>query len=91
MNENDIFVQEQEIVTESGRKPTHMASLVLGVLSIVFALLIAIVGDILAIVGLALANGKKKTHNIKAGKICCIAGLVIAIANHLLYVLLTMM
>lgn len=47
-------------MTESGKKPTHVASLVLGILSIVFALLIAIVGDILGIIGIALACGKAK-------------------------------
>ena len=89
MNENEIFAKEPEVVTESGKKPTHVASLVLGILSIVFALLIAIVGDILGIIGIALACGKaKNTHNVKPGKICSIIGLVLAIANHLLYVLL---
>lgn len=60
MNENEIFAKEPEVVTESGKKPTHVASLVLGILSIVFALLIAIVGDILGIIGIALACGKAK-------------------------------
>ena len=88
MNENDIFSTEQQVTEESGKKPTHVASLVLGILSIVFAILIAIIGDILAIIGICLAAAKKKTHNVKAGLICSIIGLIVAIANHALYFVL---
>ena len=36
MSENAIFNENREIAEESGKKPVHAASLVLGILSIVF-------------------------------------------------------
>lgn len=87
MDENNIFKEQVQPVVESGVKPKHTASLVLGVLSIVFAILFALVGDVLAIVGIILACVKKKEYNTKTGLILCCIGLVLAIANHIFSVL----
>ena len=86
MTENIVFEEKTEVI--SGKKPSHTPSLVLGILSIVFALLIALVGDILGIVGIAMSISKRKDYNTKAGLICGIIGLVLAISNHVLSVLM---
>lgn len=86
MSENNIFEEKTEVIP--GKKKGHAPSLVLGILSIVFALLIALVGDILGIVGIALSVAKRKDYNTKAGLICSIIGLVLAIGNHVLGVLM---
>lgn len=88
MNENNIFEERTELTQVPGTKPSHTPSLVVGILSIVFALLIALVGDILGIVGIIMAVCKRKTHNTKTALICSIVGLVLAIANHILSVVL---
>lgn len=84
MEENNIFQAQAQPVTVDGTKPKHTASLVLGILSIVFAILFALAGDVLAIIGIGISCAKRKTHNIKAGLIMSIIGLVLAIANHIL-------
>lgn len=88
MNENNIFVERTEPLNVPGKKPGHTPSLVVGILSIVFALIIALVGDILGVVGIIMAVCKRKTHNTKAGLICSIIGLVLAISNQVLAVLM---
>lgn len=90
MNENNIFEQRTEPLNVPGKKPGHTPSLVVGILSIVFGLLIALVGDILGIVGIAMSVSKRKDYNTKAGLICSIIGLVVAIGNHVLAVLMAM-
>lgn len=90
MNENEIFEERAEIVDTPGRKPSHTPSLVMGILSIVFALLIALVGDILGIIGIVMSVSKRKAYNTKTGLICSIIGLVLAIGNHVLSVLMMM-
>ena len=90
MNENIIFEEHTEELNVPGKKRGHTPSLVVGILSIVFALLIALVGDILAIVGISMAVVKRKDYNTKAALICSIVGLVLAIANHVLGVLMMM-
>ncbi len=88
MDENNIFKEQVQPVVESGVKPKHTASLVLGILSIVFAILFALVGDVLAIIGIILACVKRKEYNTKAGMILSIIGLALAIANHIIGALL---
>lgn len=83
MDGNNIFQEQVQPIVESGVKPNHTASLVLGILSIVFAILFTLVGDVLAIVGIILACVKRKEYNTKTGLILCIIGLVLAIANHI--------
>ena len=78
-----IFAASPQPAPGSGEKPKHTASLVLGILSIVFALLFALVGDILAIIGIVLACVKRKDYNTKAGLICSIIGLVLSIVSHI--------
>ena len=60
MNENSIF---EERIPDPNKKPIHAASLAIGILSLVFSLLIALVGDILGIVGIVLAS--QKTGNLQ--------------------------
>lgn len=86
MNENNIFEEKTEVIP--GKKKGHTPSLVVGILSIVFGLLIALVGDVLGIVGIAMSISKRKDYNTKAGLICGIIGLVLAIGNHVLSVLM---
>lgn len=90
MNENNIFEERTEPLNVPGKKPGHTPSLVVGILSIVFSLLIALAGDILSIVGIVMSVRKRKTHNTKVGLICSIVGLVLALGNHVLSVLMMM-
>lgn len=86
MNQDNIFEEQTEVIP--GKKKGHTPSLVVGILSIVFGLLIALVGDVLGIVGIAMSISKRKDYNTKAGLICGIIGLVLAIGNHVLSVLM---
>lgn len=88
MNENNIFEERTDEECVPGKKKGHTPSLVVGILSIVFALLIALVGDVLGIVGIAMSVSKRKDYNTKAGLICSIIGLIMAIGNHVLSVLM---
>ena len=81
MNENSIF---EERIPDPNKKPIHAASLAIGILSLVFSLLIALVGDILGIAGIVLASQKRETHSTKAALVCSIIGLVLSVANHIL-------
>lgn len=65
------------------KKPTHTASLVLGILSIVFGMLSPLVAYILGGIGLSLAGKNKETHSTKAAKVCCIVGIVIGAIGHI--------
>lgn len=88
MSENAIFSENKPVTENPGKKPVHTASLVLGILSIVFAPLIALIGDVLGIIGIVLACSKRKEHNTKAALICSIIGLVLAVVNNILGILL---
>lgn len=90
MNENNIFEERTEIPNGPGKKSIHTASLVLGILSLVFALIIALVGEILGVIGIVMACRKRKEYNTKAALICSIIGLVLAVANHILGILMMM-
>lgn len=90
MNENNIFEQRTEVMNPSGKKPVHTASLVMGILSLAFALLIALVGEILGVIGIVLASRNRKEYRTKAALVCSIIGLVLAVGNHILGILMTM-
>lgn len=83
MEENE---QNQQTVvnTQSQKLPTHTGGLVLGILSIVFALLFALVGDVLSIIGIVVNVMKRKEYNTTAGLVMSIIGLCLAIANNIL-------
>lgn len=69
-------------VRQAKPKQIHVAALVMGILSIVFSLLFAIVGDILGIIGIVLSIAKKKEYRTTASLVCSIIGLVLSIVNH---------
>lgn len=85
MSENAVF---ETGTNDADRKPTHTTSLVLGILSLVFALLIPLAGEILGIVGITKASHNRQTHSTTAGLVCSIVGLVLAVANHILGIVL---
>ena len=90
MNENNIFEESTEGMNPSGKKPIHTASLVMGILSLVFALLIALAGEILGVIGIVLASRNRKEYRTKAALVCGIIGLILAIGNHILGILMAM-
>ena len=69
MNENKIFEERTGEKLVSDKKKGHTPSLVVGILSIVFGLLFALAGDILGIVGIAMAVSKRNEYNTKSGLI----------------------
>ena len=83
-NTNPLFAQTPTAPKVVYKTPMYIPSLVLGILSIIFALLIAIIGDILGIIGISLAVSRRWEYNVTAGMILSIVGLVLAILNHIL-------
>ncbi|MCL2367670.1 MAG: hypothetical protein FWC72_01615 [Oscillospiraceae bacterium] len=71
-----------------GPKKLHVASLVLAIIGIVFAVLLPIVAYPLLIVGLVLAVSRRKTQQTIPGLVLCIIGLVVAVVNSVLGALL---
>ena len=88
MNENSIFDERTEASEASGKKTTHIPSLILGILSLAFALLIALAGEVLGIIGIVMASRQREEYNTKAALICSIIGLVVAVVNHVLGILM---
>jgi len=88
VSENSIFDENKAVVSETGKKPVHTASLVLGILSLVFALLIAVAGEVLGIIGIVLARRNRKEKNTKAALVCSIVGLVLSVINHIVGILM---
>ena len=88
MEEKQIFAEKPPASPETGKKPNHAASLVLGILAIVLGLLIPLAGEILSLVGLMQVKKHEQTHNIKPGKVCCIVGFWLSLVNHILGVVL---
>lgn len=80
MEENEQIVQN----VQNEKKPTHTGGLVLGILSIVFALLFALVGDILGIIGIVVNVKKGKEFNTTAGLVMSIIGLCLALVNNII-------
>ena len=81
MSENVVFETRP---ADSDKKPSHTASLVLGILTIVFSLVSPLVSYILGIVGITKASNNRHTHSTTAGLVCSIVGLVLAFINHIL-------
>lgn len=90
MNENAIFEEHSKEPDIPGKKPIHVPSLVIGILSIVFALLFALIGDILGIAGIVMSAVKRKNYKTTAALVCSVIGLVLAIANHVLSIIMIM-
>ena len=78
--ENAAYVPERQ----AKPKKIHGLALVMGILSIVFAILFPIAGDVLAIIGIFLSAENKKEYRTTASLLCSIIGLVLAIINHVL-------
>lgn len=85
MSENNIFETRPN---DPNKKPVHAPSLVLGILSLVFALLFALVGEILGIIGIVKASRNRHTYSTTAALVCSIIGLVLAVINHILGIVL---
>ena len=86
--------REKDPASDKTGNDTGAASLVLGIVSVIFALWIPIVGIILGIV--SLVRARKRNHSAgegmaKAGKILSIAGICIAVVNWLLAIVFTFM
>lgn len=84
---NPLF-QEPASKPKRYHEPTHVASLVLGILSIIFSLLIALVGDILGIIGICTAVSRRSEYNVTAGLTCSIIGLCLSIMSHVLAIIM---
>ena len=84
MSENSIFRDSTDVLDTSGKKPVHTAALVLGILSLVLALLIPIAGEILGIIGIVKSVRNRYTHSTTAALVCSIIGLVLAVLTHVL-------
>lgn len=88
VQEGTVYVSPAQAATvytpsaQTEPKQIHVAALVMGILSIVFSLLFAIVGDILGIIGIVLSIAKKKEYRTTASLVCSIIGLVLSIVNH---------
>lgn len=86
--------REKDPASDKTGNDTGAASLVLGIVSVVFALWIPIVGIILGTVSLVRArkrNNLSGTAMAKAGKVLSIAGICIAVVNWILSIVLTFM
>ena len=93
MDENNNIIPQEETAAEAavfdaapadGKKPLDTASLVLGIVAIVFALLFPLVTYPCGIVGLVLAAKRRHTKRTKAALIICIVALVVALANSII-------
>ena len=47
-------------------------------------------GEILGVVGIVLASRNRKAYNTKAALVCSIIGLILAVGNHILGILMAM-
>lgn len=86
---NALFTDTPTYVTKAPKTtPMYVPAFVLGILSIVFSLLIALVGDILGIIGISLAVSRRWEYNVTAGLICSIVGLVLSVLSHVLVIIM---
>lgn len=82
-----LFTQPAQ---DPNKKPIHVASLVLGILSIIIGLLIPLPAYILGGAGLSMANKNKETHSTTAAKVCSIIGIIIAAILHIMGIIYIM-
>ena len=83
MQEDYLFKPAPTGPDETGKPPVHSLSLVFGILSLVFSLLIALFGEAFGIVGIVLATTNRKEYRTTAALVCSIIGLALAVANHI--------
>jgi len=69
-------------------KSKYKPALIISILSIISALLIALVGDILAVVGIIISILKRNDYNTKLSLVLSVIGLILAIANHVLGIMI---
>lgn len=88
MQEDYLFKPAPTGPDENGKLPVHTTSLVFGCLSIVLALLVALLGEAFGIVGIILASSNRKEYRTDAGMVCSIIGLVMAVIHHILSIIM---
>lgn len=106
-NDTQHFTQKQQVPTSGFQQGTYQipvpdatAVLVLGIISLLGAFCYGIIGLILGIIGLALANRAERRYreaperyqassysNLKAGRICSLIGLILSIIMILVFVI----
>ena len=69
-------------------KSKYKPALIISILSIISALLIALVGDILAVVGITFSILKRNDYDTKLSLVLSVIGLILAIANHVLGIMI---
>ena len=69
-------------------KSKYKPALIISILSIISALLIALVGDILAVVGIIFSILKRNDYDTKLSLVLSVIGLILAIVNHVLGVMI---
>lgn len=90
MNEDYLFQVRTEAGNGSEKKPAHTASLVMGILSLVFSLLIPLLGEIFGVIGIVMSSRNRKEFSTTAALVCSIIGLVLALINHILGIMVTL-
>lgn len=81
MAENFLFREDPKPTWQPvpvPQKPIHIPSLVLGILSVLTAVLFPLVGLVLGFIGRVTEADKAKTHGVIGGRICCNVGMGLA-------------
>jgi len=81
MAENFLFREDPKPTWQPApvpQKPIHIPSLVLGILSVLTAVLFPLVGLVLGFIGRVTEADKAKTHGVIGGRICCNVGMGLA-------------
>lgn len=81
MAENFLFREDPKPTWQPAPvppKPIHIPSLVLGILSVLTAVLFPLVGLVLGFIGRVTEADKAKTHGVIGGRICCNVGMGLA-------------
>ena len=84
LEDNSTVREKHARVSDEVEKQTNIAGLVLGILSIPFAFIFALVGWILSITGLVINVVKRKENKTTAGTILCIIGLLCSLVSSIL-------
>jgi hypothetical protein len=87
VNSNPMF-RDAGSTAARRQKPTHIPSLVLGILSIIFWLFIVLIGEILGIIGICLAAKNRLEYNTAPGLVCSIIGLSLSVLTHIINVII---